>query len=234
MTIATISDTLGEHKYVEMPKADVIVHAGNITSFGAGSEIESFLKWFSGLDAFLKIFIAGNHDSPFDDNYMSETWLSEMLNDYKVNTEKGSLMYLENKSVNVWGVNFYGSPNTRCNSSVHFAFAEQYSTGLNNIWSEIPLETDILITHSPAAYKLDLDKKAKTHEGDKGLRHRIKIVQPIVHICGEVQDGAGVASDVETVYINACTYNGHSPYLFDIDEETKFIGDVYQDIKSIK
>ena len=63
MTILHLSDTHGKHHLLKkMPKADIIVHSGDMSEDGTDSEILDFLNWFCDLDFQHKIFIVGNHD----------------------------------------------------------------------------------------------------------------------------------------------------------------------------
>jgi predicted phosphodiesterase len=60
MKFVAISDTHGKHQKLVLPKGDVIIHAGDVSSKGQENEVIDFLKWFSNLDFEYKIFIAGN------------------------------------------------------------------------------------------------------------------------------------------------------------------------------
>ena len=45
-----------------MPKADVLVHSGDISHNGTEDEVLDFLNWFIELPYQHKIFVTGNHD----------------------------------------------------------------------------------------------------------------------------------------------------------------------------
>ena len=63
MRILHLSDTHGKHNLLKnLPKADVIVHSGDVSFAGSDSEVLDFLNWFCDLDYPHKIFVAGNHD----------------------------------------------------------------------------------------------------------------------------------------------------------------------------
>lgn len=67
MTITTLSDTHGLHRRIkEIPLADIIIHAGDISNIGEEHQVIDFLNWFSNLPHQYKIFIAGNHDFFFE------------------------------------------------------------------------------------------------------------------------------------------------------------------------
>ena len=52
-----------------LPKADVLLHAGDITNEGYLSEYETIFEVLEAADAELKIIIAGNHDITLDEEY---------------------------------------------------------------------------------------------------------------------------------------------------------------------
>jgi predicted phosphodiesterase len=72
MKITLISDTHNKHKYItdDLPGGDLLIHAGDISSMGYEHEIREFCKWYNGLDKYTnKVFIAGNHDWGFPNQY---------------------------------------------------------------------------------------------------------------------------------------------------------------------
>ena len=57
----------------ELPKGDLLIHAGDVTNVGRENEVRDFINWFNGIEGFKrKIFIAGNHDLSFErtDNFL--------------------------------------------------------------------------------------------------------------------------------------------------------------------
>ena len=62
MKIVAIADTHGKHRKIhDLPDGDVLVHAGDFTSFGDG--MDDFLVWFTEQPFEDKVFILGNHES---------------------------------------------------------------------------------------------------------------------------------------------------------------------------
>lgn len=120
-TFFVLSDTHGRHREVIVPDGiDIIIHAGDICEGGDESQIKDFFDWFSGLDIPHKIFVAGNHDLPF------ELYPEEAISFIPTN-----VIFLNNSGVNIEGVNF---------------FALEARPWLHQTVS-IPNDTDILITH---------------------------------------------------------------------------------------
>lgn len=63
MKLLHISDTHGKHKLLsDLPKADIIVHSGDVSMTGTEEEIIDFLNWFLDLPYKYKVFVPGNHD----------------------------------------------------------------------------------------------------------------------------------------------------------------------------
>lgn len=52
-----------------LPKADVLLHCGDLTMVGLMNEYEKTLQMLVDIDAELKLVIAGNHDISLDDEY---------------------------------------------------------------------------------------------------------------------------------------------------------------------
>jgi hypothetical protein len=52
-----------------LPKADVLLHCGDLTMVGRMHEYEATLEMLKGIDAPLKLVIAGNHDISLDHRY---------------------------------------------------------------------------------------------------------------------------------------------------------------------
>ena len=52
-----------------LPKADVLLHCGDLTMIGLLEEFEGALSMLEKIDADLKLVIAGNHDISLDEQY---------------------------------------------------------------------------------------------------------------------------------------------------------------------
>ena len=192
ISILFISDTHGKHReLVNLPDADIIVHAGDISSRGSEHQIRLFLEWFSGLDQFKhKIFIAGNHD-----------WLYETNRTLAKSLIPSNVIYLEDSGVEIEGINFYGSPGSKefCN----WAF-NRPDESLINYWKMIPDNTDVLITHSPPHTMGDFVTRVKSHEGSRSLYDEIiNRIKPIIHVSGHIHQGYGLRSFNNIIFINA-------------------------------
>lgn len=204
--ITFISDTHSKHKQItkDLPGGDILLHAGDMSSMGYNREIEDFLKWFADINNYeTKIFIAGNHDWGFQDN---SEWCKEQINTYK-----GKLDYLQDDLLIVGeeyetGVKIYGSPWQP--EFFNWAFnLKRKGEELAEKWEQIPVNTDILITHGPAWGYVDKVIGRYENLGCELLSQRIKTIKPKIHLCGHIHSGYGHVFDGTTHYINASVLN---------------------------
>jgi len=101
------------------------------------------------------------------------------------------LIYLQDSSVSIdvrgRTLNIHGSPQTPQNGSWPFQYlrisAAQVSS--SDRWTDIPANTDILITHGPPAYHLDLEY------GCLALLDAIWKIRPHLHVFGHIHAARG-------------------------------------------
>lgn len=177
--VVCISDT--HTNTVSVPNGDVLIHAGDLANAGTVEEIQRQLDWLDALPHKEKIVIPGNHDSYFDPKSRKEVDKGKTLN-------FRSLHYLQNKAITLRfkggrKLNFYGAGDIpQCGGS---DFAFQYQRGADPWSGRIPLETDVLITHTPPRYHLDLSL------GCAGLLNEVWKVRPRLHVFGHIHSGRG-------------------------------------------
>lgn len=213
MRIVCISDTHNAHKGIILPDGDVLVHAGDATGQGLSSEIERFLDWFSTQPHPHKILVAGNHDWLFQRH---PEMASQLLNSHP------SITYLQDSGTVIDGVRFWGSPWQPWFCDWAFNLPRQ-SAEIREVWSQIPVDSDVVITHGPPHGVLD-QVRGGHHLGCEELAARIAIVRPRLHIFGHIHDSFGVAISPITAYVNACTCDEdyrptHRPIVVDLDSE---------------
>lgn len=78
---------------------------------------------------------------------------------------------------------------------------------MRSIWDQIPLDTDVLITHGPPYGILDTTQ-GDAHVGCKFLYERVQLVQPKLHVFGHIHEAYGIQEDKDkspTIFINAAT-----------------------------
>lgn len=206
--IAAFSDTHTRHHAVELPPCDIAIFAGDLTSRGSRDDTERFLRWYSlQTQCKNKIFIAGNHDINFDPKFEEEVegskWLPALLEAHD------ELIYLENSGVEILGLNIWGSPITPWFYGDRWAFNKYRGEEINEVWSTIPEDTDILVTHGPPMFKLDvvLGREDFHFLGCAELAKRVKYIKPKLHIFGHIHTGNGIKEEDHTIYVNASILN---------------------------
>jgi len=128
-------------------------------------------------------------------------------------------IYLEDASVQLYGLKIYGTPWQPTFGG--WAFNLERGQDCLQKWDLIPQDTDVLITHSPPLGFGDLcstGTRAGCVELLKTVQNR---VQPKYHIYGHIHEGYGIRSDGKVVYINASTCDinyipCNPPIVFDI------------------
>ncbi|MDE6478663.1 MAG: metallophosphatase domain-containing protein [Muribaculaceae bacterium] len=183
MKILHLSDTHGcHHRLCNLPEADVLVHSGDFTMTGSESEALDFLNWLCDLPYKHKIFICGNHD--------------DCLYDANIDGLDNNVHYLRNSGVEIDGMRFYGIP----------MFMNDCITPRQNYnYANIPADTDILITHSPAYGILDFDDN--TYYGSKTLLERITTIKPKYHLFGHIHSKHGILEKDGTIFSNGAIMN---------------------------
>jgi Icc-related predicted phosphoesterase len=196
--LVLISDTHC-HRGFSLPGGDVLIHAGDATNAGTPEELARFLAWFAAQPHRHRLLVAGNHDGVFQ----KDPALAARLI-----AEHPGITYLQDAGVEIQSVRFWGSPWQPWKASMAFNLPRK-GERIRQAWNQIPMATDVLITHSPPHGILD----AIPEEGSQGceeLRIRLATVRPRLHVFGHIHCGYGVAQSATTVYANAsiCGQNG--------------------------
>src|SRR5208282_2016499 len=195
MKIVLVSDTHGLHSKMRhpVPDGDVLVHAGDFTNVGSPDDCAQFDKWLGSLPHPHKIVIAGNHERGWD----------RMSLDFKHFT---NAHYLEDSSINIAGVNFYGSPWTPT-FGTGWAFNADRGNHIRGKWGMIPDAglVDVLITHGPPMGILDKSAPIYGSQsvGCEDLAKQVTISVPKIHVFGHIHNGYGQKRIGQTLYVNA-------------------------------
>jgi Icc-related predicted phosphoesterase len=208
--ITAISDTHNKHKQLngKLPGGDILIHSGDISSLGRKHEVQSFVEWFNGINNYThKIFIAGNHDMSFDREKLLRDKLAhfEGRTEYDTECAEGkpdwlkellgihlhpNVFYLENSSIDIEGIKIWGSPYS---PTFGYGWGFNVDRGYDaaQIWNQIPLDTDIVITHSPIYGYNDRTSNTNENVGCADLYHRLHEVKPHLHFAGHIHEGYG-------------------------------------------
>ena len=194
MKLVVISDTHNMHDHKNIPDGDVLIHAGDITGRGQLSMLEDFMVWMDFLPHKHKIVIAGNHDFCFQNNNdIKARWL---VNKYAT--------YLEDSSVVIDGIKFYGAPwQPEFNN---WAFNLPRGEALREKWALIEDDTNVLITHGPPQGILDWCPGGSV--GCTELLQRTTELKHLkYHFFGHIHEGYGVEKHGDLTYANASICN---------------------------
>ena len=192
MKIVIISDTHNLHNLINLPSGDVLIHCGDLCNSGSIRDVVGFNIWIGKQDFKHKLVIPGNHDRVFETDY---ALAKDVLDNATL---------LLDSSVTIEGIKFYGSPwqPAFCN----WAFNVPRGLELKEKWDNIPLDTDVLITHGPPHGMLDT-VPGDGSVGCEELLLAVERVQPKLHCFGHIHGGYGIDKRADTVFVNAssCT-----------------------------
>ncbi|KAI9802942.1 MAG: hypothetical protein M1825_002173 [Sarcosagium campestre] len=215
--VVCISDT-HTNTTQDIPSGDLLIHAGDLTNNGRATDIQAQIDWLRSLPHPHKVVIAGNHDGFLDarsrtpeDNDLSLDWgeihylerssvtltflpsraLSASDDDRSSSSSSlspepslssPSLLHTRPRTLHI-----YGAPQIpRCGGD---DFAFQYERSSDEWTGSVPVEADVLVTHTPPRYHLDLPVAL----GCDFLRAEVWRTRPTLHVFGHVHAGYGKA-----------------------------------------
>lgn len=186
VSVVCVSDT--HNSQPELPYADILIHAGDLTQSGSFAELQKTLDWIKDQPHPHKIVVAGNHDILLDKSCDGESRGTEAsVERHKLSW--GDIIYLQDSTTEVVCGNgrklhIYGSPLSPRYGNWAFQYPRSQS---QDVWAgKVPENTDILVTHGPPRAHLDL-----LNLGCDGLLAEIWRVRPTLHVFGHVHEGYG-------------------------------------------
>lgn len=210
MKILHLSDTHGLHEHfvgiwlkamIEEHQPDVLVHSGDFMRHAMNyDDLKEFFEWFKQFEVEHKIMVPGNHDM----------WCESLENNDYLRNEivPKDLTLLINESVEIQGVKFWGSPYTP--EFYDWGF-QLYGNDGQKLWSMIPDDTDVLITHGPAYGTLDVPGEPHKKEGSQGckfLQERIKLLYNLkAHMFGHIHGSYGQDLNDKLLSVNSSILN---------------------------
>ena len=208
MKLIHISDTHNYHSQLEIPECDVLIHSGDIGGKTNLHELTEFLIWFEKQPAKKKIFCGGNHDHILSRERLNKDMNSILnmisLQQYEdgMNLIKSyNVIYLMNSEYTFEGIKFWGSPYSLSFYRDRWVFNADKGKEINKVWSKIPSDVDVLVTHTPPYGVLDLieEKQKQTpdediHRGCQDLMNVIKkrLINLKLHTFGHIHSNYGV------------------------------------------
>jgi len=185
MRILHLSDTHSKHHLLKnLLKADIIVHSGDASFSGSDNEVLDFLNWFCDLDYRHKIFVAGNHD--------------DCLYGEQIEGLPDNCHYLCHSGIEIESVKFWGIP---------LFMGDTLKEGrIEQLMTQIPEETDVLISHSPPYGILDFDDNI--NYGCPDLLKAVGRINPRYHLFGHIHAAYGIKKLQQTTFVNSAIMNG--------------------------
>lgn len=188
LTIVCISDTHELHRELEVPNGDILIHAGDFSMFSkSAAAILDFNEWLGELPHRWKVVIAGNHEFFLEADPSRRGLLSNAI-------------VLINESVEIMGLKIWGSPTTPLYGG---AFGLSSAVDRMKLYSKIPDDVDVLITHGPPYGILDRSPDGPHRAGCPELLVAVNRLKPKLHVFGHVHGAHGMESTEDTLFVNA-------------------------------
>jgi len=202
--LVVISDTHTQEKKLPIIKADIVIHAGDFTYQGKSQEIKNFLDWYKEYPAEHRLLICGNHEETCD---ISHREYNLHCKDLILNCQ--DITYLENNEITIEGIKFYGTAWTPFFCRWGFGGKDigggEGARNLEDVYNEIPNDTEVLIAHGPP-YKI-LDKNLENiYCGSKAMRKLLdsgKLSKLKLYLTGHIHENKGQLEVDGVKYINA-------------------------------
>jgi Icc-related predicted phosphoesterase len=231
MKISLISDTHTKHNQLknDLPGGDLLIHAGDFMNSGYDvMEAMEFFRWFDGIDNYnSKILISGNHDRWMQDKPEEARGI---LTGYK------TIDYIQDEECTLYfdgpngdypedNIHIYGSPWQP--EFFNWAFnLPRNGVELQEKWSNIPTNTDILVCHAMPWGHLDVTNNMNV--GCELLRFRVDEIKPKIFVGGHIHSGYGYKFDGHTHFFNASVLNeryiySNLPFTFEWNPDTNEI-----------
>lgn len=181
MKVWLISDTHNQHKELNVPECDMVIHCGDESNHYSPAlnapEAEKFFEWFTQLDIKHKVFIPGNH--------------STSVHAGLVKPDKKKISMLIHQSLEIEGLRIFGSPFTPSwgKSGAYMRSRNR----MRDIWDTMD-DCDILVTHGPPQGILDIavTDNQLVQCGCKSLLNKVMKIRPKYHCFGHLHDTKGV------------------------------------------
>ena len=212
MKIYIISDThfVERAQNLTVPNVDLIIHCGDEATSPYrdinNNESREFFDWYSNLAVTNKIFVPGNHS-------LAVYYGMVKQEDYP------DVKFLIDEPYELNGIKFYGSPWTPTFGSDRWVYNRARGK-LDEVWKNIPNDTNVLITHGPAQGFLDLTSdiegngRQKIQVGCKSLSNNIlnRLHRLKLHCFGHIHQekgcyNSGILQACGKTFVNASVCN---------------------------
>lgn len=203
-----ISDTHTLHRKLIIPDGlDTVIHCGDCSNSHDPAlnvkEVQDFIEWYKNIPVKNKIYVPGNHDTSIQAGLINKNLFKD-----------NGIHILIHEQLNLEGVNCFGSPYTPRYGEWAYMYKRQRG---KEYWDTIPNNTDILITHGPPKYHLDLsddenDRKKIAQVGCKNLLNAIETKNISFHCFGHIHstdrfNNYGILIKKNKMFVNASCVN---------------------------
>lgn len=151
----------------------------------------------------LLLIHTGNHDITLDADFYSQHGLyfhnqhpQDPQKCLQLLTSSSSIFYLNHQSIDIrlakeggpqTAFKIFGSPYSPARGLWAFGYPPERASQL---WDQIPLDTDIIVTHTPPKFHCD-ESGGRGAAGCEILRQTLWRVRPRLAVCGHIHEGRG-------------------------------------------
>jgi Icc-related predicted phosphoesterase len=197
------------HGYLpDIQTSDILILAGDLCPWRDHSLAfqqlwlnSNFREWRRKQPVKSCVYISGNHDFIFEKNKFTNADLAMLA-------DKHWMYYLEDSYTTVDGIKIWGSP-----WQLPFGLNWVFNTSedkLRSIYSKIPNDIDIIVSHGPPYGYGDLSTYSNNygeHVGSRALLEKIIEIQPRLVVTGHIHAAYGIYEVGLTKVINCAIVN---------------------------
>lgn len=204
--IVLISDVHGKWNKITIPECDLLISAGDYSFRGEMHMVKDFHTWLNKQPARHIISVQGNHETFADVGLAKAAALEACPN----------VHFIEHGAVEIEGLKIFGSAWTpwfydwAYNAMRKLSDAQEMQRPfIGDKWEDIPMDTEILITHGPAfgmldqTYYIDGVTPRERVGCDLLLQKIIQLENLKFHVCGHIHSGHGQKSFHGKQFYNA-------------------------------
>jgi len=204
--IVCISDTHGEHRKLDVPEGDILIHAGDFSNTGEEDIIADFGEWLGSLPHTYKVVVPGNHDRSFQGPLEGE--MRDLIEPYA--------HVLIDQCERIGGFDIYGMPWSPNFYEDRWAFNQPRNSAVADIRYQAMYnaEPDIVISHTPPMGILDTcpdthDRTREIHVGCEVFAEYLEKAKPRLAVVGHIHEAYGLhMTEYGTLVVNACNMTG--------------------------
>ena len=195
MRLVIISDTHALHEQLGPLSGDVLIHCGDFCDgfHIDDDDVSKIDQWFGGLNFDCILCVGGNHD------FVAQERRSHGKPVFQ------NAIFLQDECYEFGGLKFYGSPWLPDLDGWAYFLSDDER---RDKWNRIPVDTDVLITHTPPFGILDRPRSGHS-VGCSYLRAALEDIDLRVHCFGHVHASYGQRDESKVKFYNASVVDSH-------------------------